>query len=106
MGQCAAVCANSSKKVDEVVVDSLGDTMQKYSRSPYYPKVIYIQLRFKKYLKKKKNIKQKSTANSNRKKANNINVNINLNVNMNNINQGMETNQLPASKPPQIDNND
>ena len=85
MGQCAAVCNSSSKGIEEVYVDNLVDPHQKYSQSPYYPKLIYLQIKCKKFLKKKKNVsKLKSTTNSNRTKTKKINVNINMNVNMNN----------------------
>lgn len=62
MGQCAAICTNSSKRTDEVVVDTLGDPIQKFCKSPYYSKLIFLQLQIKKYLRRTNSkVKTKAT---------------------------------------------
>ena len=62
MGQCASICNKSNIGIGEVTVENLecskvitkGQVNEKYSRSPNYAKVIYLQNRIKQFLKSKK----------------------------------------------------
>jgi hypothetical protein len=105
MGQCAMICSNHCNKANEIQVEMLGDgkkiiknklLAQQISSSPNYPKLIYLQLRIKRFLKRKH---YKSKKGIPTKQNNNINVNINLNVNMENNKNIEETNQ---AKPAQL----
>ena len=71
---------------------------QQISTSPNYPKLIYLQLRMKRYLKRK-HYKSKKSNPSKQTNNNNINVNINLNVNMDN---NKPTDDVSQQKPPQV----
>ena len=87
MGTCATVCSNPNKKQAEVNIESLQNdkmkikiTTHRYSQQPNFSKIIFLQTRIKRFLKKKKNrgiLKKDQDMNTK-----NINVNINLNVNM------------------------
>ena len=50
MGQCATICSNSNKKQADINVDSLENNENKinnyykYTISPYYSKLIHLQL--------------------------------------------------------------
>ena len=96
MGQCATICSAHNKQLNEVQVEPSAETkiiiknkqlIAKFSLSPYFPKVVYLQICMKRYLKRRKykpalkapNFKSKTN-------NNNINVNINFNVNMTNNN--------------------
>ena len=86
MGTCATVCSNPNKKQAEVNIESLQNDKFKNKNThqlliqPNYSKLIYLQTRIKRFLKKKKKngIMQKDQDLNTK----NINVNINLNVNM------------------------
>ena len=62
MGQCASICNNVKARVGEVTVENIDDSSnmpapmfkEKYAQSPYFAKVMYIQRKVKKFLKKKK----------------------------------------------------
>ena len=112
MGQCASICSPSStQNKNEVRVDisnppsktnnndkpstnktnsksfihKIPSNIDKYSTSPIYSKLIYIQLRMKRFLKRiRKQPKSNNKPSAPLNNSNNINVNINLNVNMNN----------------------
>ncbi len=85
MGTCATVCSNPNKKQAEVNIESLQNDKFKNKNThqlliqPNYSKLIYLQTRIKRFLKKKKKNSIMKDQDLNTK---NINVNINLNVNM------------------------
>ena len=88
MGQCATICSNSNKKQADINVDSLENNENKinnyykYTISPYYSKLIHLQLVIKRFLKKKFNTHFK---NKNKIKNETKNINVNINVNNNTI---------------------
>ena len=62
MGTCATVCSNPNKKQAEVNIESLQNdkmkikiTTHRYSQQPNFSKIIFLQTRIKRFLKKKKN---------------------------------------------------
>ena len=86
MGTCATVCSNPNKKQAEVNIESLQNDKFKNKNThqlliqPNYSKLIYLQTRIKRFLKKKK--KNGIMPKDQDLNTKNINVNINLNVNM------------------------
>ncbi|MCQ2817803.1 MAG: hypothetical protein MJ252_11110, partial [archaeon] len=94
MGQCSncgkCIKANQDIRVDELVDEQIKNKniLDKYSSSPYYCKVIYLQTRIKRFLTNKRFLtknKEKTNKAINESPGNNsknINVNINVNVNM------------------------
>ena len=62
MGHCAFICKNTKSMVGEVTVENMdcskvisyGQIKEKYSISPNYPKVLYLQRKIKKFIKKRK----------------------------------------------------
>jgi hypothetical protein len=68
MGQCAAICSNTTKKFCEVNVEHISthlskrNSLLKYSTSPFYSNIIYLQIQIKKFLKRIK--KKKSDKNN------------------------------------------
>jgi hypothetical protein len=71
MGQCASICNKTNFGMGEITVENLdcskvitkGQVDEKYSRSPNYAKIIYLQNRIKRFLKskKRKHNKQRSS---------------------------------------------
>ena len=92
MGQCEGICRTVKKneefKIDPLLQDNIDS---KFYASPYYPKIVYLQLKLKKFLHSKKSLTLINKQN--------INVNINLNVNMPNKKDVPSINSTNANQP-------
>ena len=90
MGQCAAICSNTTKKFCEVNVEHISthlskrNSLLKYSSSPFYSNIIFLQIQIRKFLKR---IKKKKSDKNNY-------INVNINVNNNIIKVNTDNNQL------------
>ena len=110
MGHCITSCNNNLKGKGEFNIRNIfngmtpEDYIEKVRSGPNYPTIIFLQMRIKKFLKKKK-LKFGQNQNTNAKNANNINVNINLNVNMNNNQQINRVENKTEQNPPPNNSN-
>ena len=95
MGQCEGICRTVKKNEEFKIEPLLQDNIDsKFYTSPYYAKIVYLQLKLKKFLHSKKSLTLINKQN--------INVNINLNVNMPNKNDVPTNNNSNATQ--DIDN--
>ena len=96
MGHCAFICKNTKPMVGEVTVENMdcskvishSQIKEKYSCSPNYPKVLYLQRKVKKFIKKRK---AKASQNRNSK--------YNIKVKVANIEQAPSHNNQLISSP-------